>query len=291
MPGVGALLAGIAPALAVLDRLGRIACLAVGGALGLGYALLDTRPIDAAIYWTAGHAPHYYADVWRQVDGYVYPPPLAQLSGLLPWPLFIVPWMLLVFASLWYATRWLSAPILVAGLLAWVFGIGAIPMISPLAMTVIGNPQAVVAAAIVLGFRHPAAWGFILLTKIGPGIGLVWFAVRREWRSLAIALGVTAVIAAISLVASTRSWADFIGFALGNYAATSPIPVVPIPLAVRIPMALLLVAWGARTDRSWTVPIAAAWCALALYESSYFLIWAAAVPLWVASRTAARSPL
>ena len=43
--------------------------------------------------------------------------------------------------------------------------------------------------AIVLGFRWPFTWAFVLLTKVTPGVGLLWFAVRREWRSLAIALG------------------------------------------------------------------------------------------------------
>ncbi len=45
------------------------------------------------------------------------------------------------------------------------------------------------AAAIALGFRYPATWAFVLLAKVTPGIGLLWFLVRREWRNLAIALG------------------------------------------------------------------------------------------------------
>ena len=45
--------------------------------------------------------------------------------------------------------------------------------------------------AIVLGLRHSAAWAFPLLTKVLPGVGMVWHVVRREWGSLAIATGVT----------------------------------------------------------------------------------------------------
>ena len=48
-----------------------------------------------------------------------------------------------------------------------------------------GNVSLLLAVAIVVGFRWPAAWALVLLTKITPGIGLLWFAVRREWRSLA----------------------------------------------------------------------------------------------------------
>jgi hypothetical protein len=32
---------------------------------------------------------------------------------------------------------------------------------------------------------------------------------------------------------------------------------VPVPLAIRLPAAVAIVVWGARTDRRWTVPIAA----------------------------------
>ena len=64
-----------------------------------------------------------------------------------------------------------------------------------------GNVHLWIASAIVLGFRYPWTWAFVLLTKVTPGLGLVWFAARREWRSLAIALGVTAAIVAVSLVA------------------------------------------------------------------------------------------
>ena len=122
--------------------------------------------------------------------------------------------MMLIFASFWYATRWLAAPILVVGAAGMDLGIPVLA--SPVTLSAIGNPQAVVAAAIVLGFRHPAAWGFVFLTKIGPGLGIVWFAVRREWRSLALALGATVVIAALSMVLSIGAWADFIGSLSGT---------------------------------------------------------------------------
>ena len=43
-----------------------------------------------------------------------------------------------------------------------------------------GNVSLLLAVAIVVGFRWPAAWALVLLTKITPGIGLLWFAVRRR---------------------------------------------------------------------------------------------------------------
>ena len=63
-----------------------------------------------------------------------------------------------------------------------------------------GNIHLWIAAAIALGFRYPWTWGFVLLTKVTPGVGLLWFAVRREWRALGIALGVTGAIVAVSLL-------------------------------------------------------------------------------------------
>ena len=55
------------------------------------------------------------------------------------------------------------------------------------------NIQILLALAVAKGLRHPAAWAIVLLTKVSPGIGLLWFLVRHEWRNLAIALAVTAL--------------------------------------------------------------------------------------------------
>ena len=52
-----------------------------------------------------------------------------------------------------------------------------------------------------LGMRWPALWTLPLLTKPSMGLGLLWFLVRREWRSFAIAVIPAAVIAAVSFVA------------------------------------------------------------------------------------------
>jgi len=47
------------------------------------------------------------------------------------------------------------------------------------------HARGLLAVAIAVGFRYPAAWALVLITKVTPGIGLVWFAVRREWCPLA----------------------------------------------------------------------------------------------------------
>ena len=79
-----------------------------------------------------------------------------------------------------------------------------------------GNVSLLLAVAIVVGFRWPAAWALVLLTKLTPGIGLLWFAVRREWRSLAIALGATAAIVAVSFVILPDQWRDWVDVVIRN---------------------------------------------------------------------------
>jgi hypothetical protein len=116
-----------------------------------------------------------------------------------------------------------------------------------------GNIHLLLAAAIVLGFRHPWTWSLVLLTKSSCGVGLLWFLVRREWRPLGIALGATAVLAGISWLLAPALWAGWIAFLLDSPGGTPGGPSVPVPLWVRLPIAAAVVVWGARTDRRWTV--------------------------------------
>lgn len=265
-----------------LDLVGFGVCAAIGILLGAGFAMNPgARPLDGDLYWRAGHAAHYYSTTWgANADSfYIYPPPLAQVLGAIPWLPFVAIWMPLVFLGLWAATRWWSLVVVLVGIGAVLLTGFDNPLANPFALTGIGNAQSLFAAAIIVGFRWPAAWSFVILTKIGPGIGVLWFAARGEWRNLAVALEVTAGIAALSVAFGPGAWADFLQFAITNANATPPIPVVAVPLPLRVAMSCLLIVWGARTNRRWTVPIAAGWSALALYESSALSIWMAALPL------------
>jgi hypothetical protein len=143
-----------------------------------------------------------------------------------------------------------------------------------------GNVSLLLAVAIVIGFRWPAAWWIVLLTKITPGIGLLWFAVRREWRSLAIALGITAVIAAVSFAVLPDQWRTWIDVVIRNMAAgkSGTWASVPVPLWIRLPAAIALVVWGARTDRRWTVPVASMLALPALWYGGISMLLAV-IPL------------
>ena len=96
------------------------------------------------------------------------------------------------------AVRFLTGPRL--------FALGALLAVVELSG---GNISLLLAGAMVIGFRYPAAWAFVILTKVTPGIGLLWFVVRREWRQLGIALGATAAIVAVSFVVMPGAWIEW----------------------------------------------------------------------------------
>jgi hypothetical protein len=263
------------------------------GAVGAYYAYLsiDHPPPDALIFWRAAQQPSLYSETWAFGDGtgegslYVYPPPLAQVLRVLPWPVFVFGWIWMLFLAFWAATRRWSVPtFVISTLLAVTIGFGFV-LANPATLTLVGNPQIAVAAVCVLGFRWPGLWAFPILTKISPGIALLWFAARREWRSLAVATGATLVVVVGSILAGPQDWVDFVRFATANAGTPPPIPHVPIPFLVRLPIAVALIVWGARTDRPWTVPVAVAISMIALYESSWVTILLAVLPLATKARS------
>lgn len=219
-----------------------IACLVLAGAHVLG--LLQTG-VDAHAYWAANPADPYGGVRPAQQDAYFYAPVFAQLLGplhLLPWEWFIGLWTILLSAALvWQAGLWSG--------LALLF----VPVFAELS---VGNIHLLLAAAIVAGFRWPWLWSLPLLTKVTPGIGLLWFAVRREWRQLAIAVGATAALAAVSFVVAPSLWFRWVEVLRAAAKAPDWVFIVPVPLWARLVVAIPLVVWGARTTRHWTVPVA-----------------------------------
>ena len=202
--------------------------------------------MDARCYWVPSLADPYLHSNWLDQIAYTYSPAFLQLLEpirLLPWQVFMAAWATILMAAMAYMT----GPRLILFGLAF-FGLMEIWG---------GNIEMLVAVSIVLGFRWPAAWSFVLLTKITPGIGLLWFAVRREWRSLAIALGATAAVAAVSFVLMPEAWQRWPQVLFSNVGKGGTWAAVPIALAFRLPFALALVVWGARTNRRWTVPVSA----------------------------------
>jgi hypothetical protein len=103
----------------------------------------------------------------------------------------------------------------------------------------------------------PALWALPILTKITPGIGLLWFLVRGEWRSLGIAALATGLIVAVSGIADPLAWGGWL-----SMLARADFPelggglwFLPLPLGFRLFVAAALIAWGAATDRRWVLPV------------------------------------
>ena len=200
---------------------------------------------DAYAYWLAVRGDMYGADP-GQLGAYLYSPAFAQVLS----PILILDWS--VFMAIW-TTALIAVLLLLAGPILFV-------LLLPIAFFEIwgGNIHLLLAAAIVIGFRHPAAWSFLLLTKVTPGVGLLWFAVRKEWRHLAVALAATAAVFAVSWLIDPHAWRGWLNLltrqvGAEGYANGS----IPIPLGLRLPIAATIVVIGAATDRKWLVPVAA----------------------------------
>lgn len=200
---------------------------------------------DAHAYWVADLTNPYTTGV-NQRDAYLYAP--AFLLAIAP--LKLLPWE--VFFAFWVALN--------LGVLAWTVGpILAVVTLLPGPFSPVwvnlwyGNIAIFMAAALVLLFRWPASWSFLILTKVTPGVGLAWFAGRREWRYLVIALGATLAISAISFVLAPAAWVEW----PQRLATTSP-ELFPLPpLWVRLVVATLIAGVGGLFGARWTVPLAA----------------------------------
>jgi hypothetical protein len=196
---------------------------------------------DGLVYWGVDVSDPYAGATVGGANAYLYSPAFAQVFaviGLLPREVFTVAWtVLLAGVAVWLARPW-PASLLVL----------ALPVSQEI---MIGNIHLLLAAAIVLGFRWAGTWAFVLLTKVTPGIGLLWFAVRREWRALAVALGTTALVAAVSFALSPDAWRDWFALLRTDGGSQSRV------LLLRLVIAAAVVTWGARTERRWTVPLGA----------------------------------
>ena len=109
--------------------------------------------------------------------------------------------------------------------------------------------------AIVAAFRWPALWAVPLLTKVTPasacsgspfgGSGGLRDRRRRHGGPRGSVLP-----------SDPALWAEYVEFLVNDIAHVAGWPF-PYPLWLRLPLAVVLVIWGARTNRRWVVPAAA----------------------------------
>ena len=206
---------------------------------------------DARAYWALDLDNLYQRGEVGAVDAFLYSPAFAQAF----FPLTLLPWA--VFAGLWAALNlaaltWMAGPA-IAGLLL------VIPRSPVIDEVGTGNIHLMLGAAIAFSFRWPAAWALPPLTKVTPGVGVLWLVGARQWRSLAIAVGATALIALVSFALAPQLWFDWLTVLSGNVDRPIPteIAVIPGPLWLRTLVAAALAGVGGWRGWPWTVPVAA----------------------------------
>lgn len=221
-------------------------------------------PADVHAYWAAD-PNHLYppADLTLHRDAYLYSPAFELLIGWgrhLSFEAFTAIWRALLVVSL----VWLAGPFTLVVLFT-------VPVASEINA---GNIQILLAAAIVLGYRNPAgwaaAWAFVLLTKVTPGVGLLWFALRRRWLELAIAFGATAAIALVTMALWPGRWFDWI--VLLASGSSPPVPPYNLPFLPRFLVAIAIVVFAAWRGWRWPVVVAATLALPAFYTISPSLL-------------------
>ncbi len=219
--------------------------LGIALAAGFWWQLTSTggAPVDAWAYWSANpNALYPQGEYWRET-GYHYSPAFELVVGwtrLLPFEVFVAllrGWLLAILV-------YLAGPFTLLVLVTY-----------PVASEVnAGNIQLLLALAVVAGFRRPGAWAFVILTKLTPGLGLAWFLLRRRWRDLSIAVGVTAAIVLVTFVLWPERWIGY-GHLLFGYAAPAVSPWY-LTFWDRLPWAIGAVILGAWRGWRWPVVVA-----------------------------------
>lgn len=193
---------------------------------------------DAYGFWSMDDTPYQ----WATAGPFRYSPAALWFFRplqLVPWEVFLAGWIAAhVAVVLWLRAGWM---LVIPGPTDDIFR---------------GNTSVFLAAFLVLALHRSSAWWTpILLTKVAPGVGMVWHVVRREWRELAIALGVTGVIVLLGAVIAPNLWMEWIGTLLTT-SDTYEIQNQFGPTPVRLLLAAGIVALGAWRGWAWVIPIA-----------------------------------
>jgi len=222
-------------------RLARFLELGSLAALTFAWAVWSIHPrdlyfgADGYTFWSG----QSYGGTVGSAGSYLYSPAFTQLFSplrLLPWDAFWSVWVALHLIAL----RWLAGPF-----------VAPLILITPLAGDItVGNIHLFMAVAIVVGLRYSPAWAFLLLTKVTPGIGVLWFAIRREYKAFVLAAAATLalIIVSLALGGDWRGWLTVLEG--GNGAQT----FLPLRLALglgllwyaaarNLPMFVAVVCW------------------------------------------------
>ncbi|WP_157829515.1 glycosyltransferase family 87 protein [Nocardioides alpinus] len=195
---------------------------------------------DTHAYWLTGHVEDLYRNAPATKDAYLYSPAFAQI---------VAPLTALSFPA--FYGLWVFVEAIILAWLVW-------PLRTPWALCVfalcipeliIGNIYLLMAGAIALSVKRPEFWSFLILTKVTPGIGLLYFAILRDWQKLARAVFATLAIVVVSFVVAPGLWGEWISFMIDNGGGK---PWLYFQLAA----AAAVVVVAGRSGRPWLIPVA-----------------------------------
>lgn len=200
-------------------------------------------------FWSGGNP--YDPSLTPAGTPFLYAPPWAALLGIVaPLGAPAVHAMLSIAELL--ALRYIARSWLMAGAFCWFI---LVPW-----EIMAGHTSLLVAAAIVAAVRgRPEAAAVMGLAKGSPLLAVH----PRDWRPFVVAL---LAVAALSLP-RLDLWPAWMA-ALQGALTSLPGPLVPVPLAVRLPVGILLVLWGRRWSRALGAVLAVPgfyWAALVLF--------------------------
>ena len=211
----------------------------------------------SAFYYV--QTPYDWTDRQIGVPEYRYSPAFLWLTEPLRWvpfELFVAIWTALHVAAIAWLAPWMLA-----------FPGVADDIIS-------GNINTFLALVIVLTVRGQEwTWAGVLLTKVTPGLGILYHVGRRDWRAVWMALGVTSAIVLLGALIAPEFWAAWLGSLMVGPETYQTIDVLaPLPVRLAVGAALCL----ASSRWPWLLPLGVIIAIPGLWPSSFALL--AAIP-------------
>ena len=213
---------------------------------------LDTMT-DAYSYWAADPSDPYVGAGLGDLHAYLYSPAFIQILGpaqWLPWPVFAVGWFAIHLIVLWRLNA------------LWML---AVPLVAD--DTIRGNVHTFYAYALVA----PAWMVLPLLTKITPGLAIL--GMRRSLPAL-IGVALASTIAGVSIALTPHLWGEWFSVLRSGVEVQQAWTDFPYPLALRLPLALVLAYLSGR--RPWLLPVAVLVAMPQVWPASFAVL--AAIP-------------
>jgi hypothetical protein len=232
---------------------------------------------DAAAYYFSD-TPYDWSDRPAGAGEYRYSPAFLILIA----PLRVLPWE--AFAAVWFVAH---IAVLLYLRLPWMLAFPGV-----MEDVLLGNINTFLALGLVLIIRHGGApiWASFLLTKVTPGVAVIWHAARREWRELGAAAGITALIIGIGVALEPQLWTEWFGSLMAGPETYAKNVGLVAPLWLRIAAAAAISVYAATSDRPWLLPIAVIVAMPGIWVSSFALLLASIV-LYRGSRRGILQPM